>query len=223
MKKKKIIRFSIIIGIFLIIFGLVFLINNFNNKNIDLDYQQPKPEVIPYEMEPVKEYSYFFSVVNILNNYLDYVHDKNNEALFQILHPEYINFYVVNNNNLSIVLTYGVGATDIVYPEYYTYNIDLKTGNQLSYEELYNIAGLNSSNINSKVEKAITKIIQDKLTDDEKTNFNTYNDESINNYKNSVSNNTLKYFLSNDGKLNIIVKLSIPVGPGEFDTIITVE
>lgn len=38
----------------------------------------------------------------------------------------------VNNNNLSVLLTYGVGATDIVHPEYYTYNIDLKTGNQLS-------------------------------------------------------------------------------------------
>ena len=55
------------------------------------------------------------------------------------------------------------------------------------------------------------------------TNFNTYNTQSINNYKNSVSNNTQKYFLSNDGKLNIIVKLSIPAGTGQLDTIITVE
>ena len=99
MKKKKIIRFSIIMIIFLVIFGIVFLINSLN-KNNNIDYQEPKPEVIPYEMEPVEEYSYFFSVVNILNNYLNYIHDKNNEALMQILHPEYIDFYSIDNNNL---------------------------------------------------------------------------------------------------------------------------
>ena len=143
----------------------------------------------------------------------------------------------VTDNSLSVILTYGVGATDVVHPKYYTYNIDLKTGNQLSYEEVYNIAGLSSSNIDSKVENAITKIMQDKLkglkdpqkdTGDggyypEGTNFNTYNNESISNYKKSISDNTLKYFLSDNGKLNIVVKLSIPAGTGEFDTIITVD
>lgn len=134
----------------------------------------------------------------------------------------------INNDNLSIVLTYGIGGTDIVYPEYYTCNIDLKTGNQLSYEEAYNIAGFNSSNIDSKVESAITKAMQERLPNDygyypEGKNFNTYNSESINDYKNSVNNNTLKYFLSDNGKLNIVVKLSLPIGRGEFDTIITVD
>ncbi len=143
----------------------------------------------------------------------------------------------VTDNTLSVILTYGVGATDVVHPKYYTYNIDLKTGNQLSYEEVYNIAGLSSSNIDSKVENAITKKMQDELKDlkdpqkdtsaggyyPDGTNFNTYNNESISNYKKSISNNTLKYFLSDNGKLNIVVKLSIPAGAGEFDKIITVD
>ena len=100
MKKKKIIRFSIIMVIFLVIFGIVFLINSLNKKNINTNYQEPEPEVIPYEMEPVEEYSYFFSIVNILNNYLNYVHDKNNEALLQILHSEYLDLYKINDSNL---------------------------------------------------------------------------------------------------------------------------
>ena len=143
----------------------------------------------------------------------------------------------INSDSLSVVLTYGVGATDVVHPKYYTYNFNLKTGNQLSYEEAYSIAGLNSSNIDSKVENAITKIMQDKLKDlkdpqkdtgdggyyPDGTNFNTYNNESISNYKKSISDNTLKYFLSDNGKLNIVVKLSIPAGTGEFDTIITID
>ena len=128
-----------------------------------------------------------------------------------------------------IKLTYGVGATDAVHPKYYTYNIDLKTGNQLSYEEVCEIAGFDSSTITSKVELAITEAMKDKMLDFSDgnyptgTTFDTYNDESINNYINSINNNELKYFLSDDGKLNIIVKLTIPAGTGEFDTIITIE
>ncbi len=99
MKKKKIIRFSIIIVIFLIIFGIVFLINGLH-KNNDFDYQEPESEKIPYEMEPVREYSYFFSVINILNQYLSYLNDQNNEALLQILHPEYLDLYKINEHNL---------------------------------------------------------------------------------------------------------------------------
>ena len=134
-----------------------------------------------------------------------------------------------NNDILSVVLTYGVGATDVVHPKYYTYNINLETGNQLTYEEAYLIAGYNSSNINEKVENAITKVMNDKFLDlpDQNypygTNFNTYNNQSISNYKTSVSNNTLKYFLSESGELNVVVTLSIPVGIGAFDTIITVN
>jgi hypothetical protein len=135
----------------------------------------------------------------------------------------------INNDSLSVVITYGVGATDVIYPKYYTYNIDLKTGNQLSYEEVYSIAGLNSSNINSKVENAITTVMEERMasfsSDDypSGTFFDTYNNESISNYINSISDNTLKYFLSDNGKLNVVVKLSIPAGIGEFDTIITVD
>ena len=135
----------------------------------------------------------------------------------------------INNNSLSVLLTYGVGSTDAVHPKYYTYNIDLKTGNQLSYEEIYKIAGFNSSTITSKVETAITKIMKEKMssfsTDNYPTGttFDTYNNESINNYKSSINNNTLEYFLSDNSKLNVIVKLSIPVGTGEFDTIVTID
>ena len=143
----------------------------------------------------------------------------------------------VDENTLSVVLAYGVGGYDMVYPKYYTYNINLNTGNQLSYEEAYTIAGMNSSDIDSRVESAITKVMKEKLKDlkDPKkdtgdggyypdgTNFDTYNNESIKNYKKTVSDNTLKYFLSDNGKLNVIVTLNIPVGLGQFDTIITVD
>jgi len=132
----------------------------------------------------------------------------------------------INNNTLSIILTYGVGGTDVVRPDYYTYNIDLKTGKQISFKDIYTLAGFNSNNIDSKVEDAITDIMQKKCADDcvyEDITFDTWNEKSINNYKKSVNDNTIKYFLDSHGNLNIIVKLMIPAGYGEFDTIITVK
>ncbi|MBR3143692.1 hypothetical protein IKF12_00610 [Candidatus Saccharibacteria bacterium] len=134
-----------------------------------------------------------------------------------------------NGNNLSIVLKYGIGATDVVHPKYYTYNIDLKTGNGLSYEEVYSVAGFDSDSIKTKVESAITVTMKEKLSGltadnyPDGTTFDTYNNESISNYEESVRNKALRYFLSEDKRLNVIVKLSIPAGTGEFDTIIPVE
>ncbi len=133
----------------------------------------------------------------------------------------------INENTLSVILTYAFGATDVPQPEYYTYNIDLKTGNQLSYKEVYSMAGFTDENIESKVVAAITKTMKKRMaedaSEDEQKNLNKYTNVSINNYKKSVSNNKVVYFLSDNKKLNVVVNLSIPVGTGEFDTIITVD
>ncbi len=184
-------------------------------------------------------------VVPYINIKSSYVESSNNEikSIFEDAIKTYnlgvndkttyideCNYQKYNDNDvLSVLLTYGVGATDVVHPKYYTYNIDLKTGKELTYEEVYNIAGFTSTNITSKVENAITKVMQENMSNFSSenypngTNFDTYNNESINNYKNSISNNTLKYFLTDNGQLNIVVKLSIPAGTGEFDTVITVD
>ena len=160
---------------------------------------------------------------SVINEYNNGVNDK-------ITYVDECNYKkYVNNDKLSVILTYGIGATDVVHPKYYTYNFDLKTGSQLSYEEIYKIAGFDSSTINSKVEAAITKIMEEKMSSFSADNyptgttFDTYNSESINNYKNSINNDTLEYFLSDNNKLNIIVKLNIPAGTGEFDTIIAID
>lgn len=135
----------------------------------------------------------------------------------------------VNGNVLSVLLKYGVGATDVVHPQYYTYNMDLKSGNELSYENAYKEAGINTSDIETKVENAIIEKLNEKMSSFSSdnypmgTNFDTYKNESISNYKDAVNDNTLKCFLSDNGTLNVIVKLSIPVGNGEFDTIINLK
>ena len=135
----------------------------------------------------------------------------------------------INNNYASIILTYAVGGTDLPIVHYYTYNINLSDGQELSYEDIYKLAGFSSSNIESKVKDAITNTMKKELSDftaenyPSGTNFDIYNDQSIDNYNKSVKNNSLKYFISENGELNIVVTLSIPAGRGSYDTIITVE
>lgn len=135
----------------------------------------------------------------------------------------------INGDVLSVILTYGEGATDVVHPIYYSYNFDLVTGNRLSYEDVYKKAGLDLSNVNLRVESAIADVMKDKMSNFSSDNypagttFDIYNNESIENYRNSITNNTIEYFLSDDGKLNVVVKLIVPAGTGEFDTLIKID
>ena len=60
-----------------------------------------------------------------------------------------------NDNILSIVFKTGTGATDVVFPYYHTYNFDLKTGERLTYEYAYGVAGFNSNSVYDKVKEQI--------------------------------------------------------------------
>ena len=144
--------------------------------------------------------------------------------------------YYINDNILSVVITTSSGGTDVTRYRYYTYNFDLNTGNFTDYSEVYNVVDISSDDIDSLVADAITSIMEikldglkDPLTDTGDggyfpmgTNFDTFNNGSIDNYKTSVQDGTLKYFLDEDSKLNVIVTLLIPVGMGQFDTVITI-
>ena len=45
-----------------------------------------------------------------------------------------------------------------------------------------------------------------------------YTEKSISNYQNSVFDNSIKYYLDEDGNLNVIVDIEIPAGRGTFET-----
>ena len=127
---------------------------------------------------------------------------------------------------LSVIITTEKGGTDISVENYYTYNFDLKTGKLLTYEEIYKYVGFNSNNINEKVGNAITDEMTDTMNSDDYLkgqDFNKYNSESITNYETSISENSIRYFIDADKKLNIVVPLSIPAGRFIFDTIITIK
>ena len=126
-----------------------------------------------------------------------------------------------NNNIISVVITTESAGTYLPMYNYYTYSFNLETGKLLSYNDAYKIAGLNESNITDKATQVVTNTLRQKYSNGD--DFDIYNNKSINNYKTSVNNNTIKFFIDGNKKLNIIVTLEIPTGRGQFDTIITVE
>ena len=140
---------------------------------------------------------------------------------------EEINFTLVeyktytNDNIISIVITTEFAGTDVPMHNYYTYSFNLENGKLLSYNDAYKNVGLNEGNITDKATQAVTNALREKHSNGD--DFDTYNNKSINNYKASISNNTIKFFIDRNKKLNIIVTLEIPAGRGQFDTIITVE
>ena len=135
----------------------------------------------------------------------------------------------IDNDMVSTALWYSIKETAVVNPNYYTYNIDLKTGKEMSFEEVYQKCGFTKNNIDDKVKENITGMMKDRLKNfideyyPQGTNFDTYNNESIENYLTSIKNDTLQYFIDENGILSIIVRLSIPVEMGYFDTVIKLE
>ena len=130
----------------------------------------------------------------------------------------------IDNNIASVNLWYGKGGTDVIRPDYYTYTFDLTTGKIMSFEELYQKFGLNKNQVDMKIKEEITDEVNDIFEDSFRDiNNTTYINESIDNYEKNLEDNTLKYFVNDDGELCIIARLSIPAGAGYQDTIFEID
>ena len=130
----------------------------------------------------------------------------------------------IDNNIASVNLWYGKGGTDVIRPDYYTYTFDLTTGKMMSFEELYQKFDLNKNQVDMKIKEEITDEVNDIFEDSFRDkNSTTYINESIDNYEKNLEDNTLKYFVNDDGELCIIARLSIPAGAGYQDTIFEID
>ena len=119
----------------------------------------------------------------------------------------------VNDSCLSVYAASRMGVTDIGGLETYTFNIDLKTGKKMSYSDVYKSIGFDDNKIEAKVEAAITEYMRSNQLF-ESGNAKFLIEEAINNYKQSVKDNTIKYYLSENGNLRIIVEMRFMLGFG---------
>lgn len=132
-----------------------------------------------------------------------------------------------NGSILSVVITVEKGGTDVEQYQYYTYNFDLNNGTKVNYEDAYKQVGFTLDTIEKQAETVIKNIEQlSLLTEDmcpEGKTVNSYIEASIENYKEAVNQNALPFFLDENGKLNIVVIINMPVGVEEFPIAITLN
>lgn len=124
----------------------------------------------------------------------------------------------LSEDTLSFYVTFLVAGGEASRTSYYAYNFDLKTGRLMTYEEAYKRAGFDEDSIAGEVEWAIGHY----MINDLQFNKKMYIDANIKSYKESVEDGSVTYFLDSDNNLNLMLSLSIPVGNGVFDSIITI-
>lgn len=131
-----------------------------------------------------------------------------------------------NDNIISVVITTESSGTGPTTYDYYTYNFNLNNGKLLSYKEAYNITGFTESNIEDKVIRVITDALMEIYlgsTEEKYSDFYTDNNKNSNNYKTSVDNDTIRFFIDENKKLNIIVTLETTIAGYKTSTILTVK
>ena len=140
----------------------------------------------------------------------------NKEATSTLKYESYL-----NENILSVVIEHLNSWNE---SEYYTYNLNIKTGKLLTFEEIYQIVGLTEVDIEPKLEQAITDYINNFL---EETNQDLpaekFINESMEMFYNSLEGNQFGYFFDKNNNLNIITVLSLPVGHGTYYKILTLK
>ncbi len=127
-----------------------------------------------------------------------------------------------NDNILSVVIETEAAGTDVPVYNYYTYNFDLDTLKFVSYEDICKKTGFDTDNSERYIEIEISYEVQDKMKGFDASEINEYIKKSVDSYKEAVNNKTIGYFISEVGFLNIITTIHIPVGSGEFSTILEI-
>lgn len=109
----------------------------------------------------------------------------------------------INNDIISIMIKTTSAGTSTPLYEYYTYNFDVTNGNILSYQDAYKLVNINDSTIENVVEQKI----KNELKDYPQSSYEEALNGSIDNYKKSVNDKSIKYYFDSTGKLNVIVTL----------------
>lgn len=131
-----------------------------------------------------------------------------------------------NGDILSIVVK--EGPFENVGDIYTTYNIDLNTGNQADFTNMCNKLGVETTQIRNSLYKQMEEVIKKEFYDypndgDYTEEYNNYLEENKKLINEAVFDNTTKFFVDNNNKLNIIFTISHNAGKGKMECIFTVE
>ena len=131
--------------------------------------------------------------------------------------------YYVNGTILSVVVSSVIVENNIVKPKHSCYNFDLTNGNSLTFDDIYNAAGFTRDSLEDRVAEEISDAIDEKMANMQNDSLELRKNNSMVNYKNSIKDESINVFLSEDNTMNVVVDLNIPVGSGSYQEILTIK
>jgi len=177
--------------------------------------------VVPYidiDSEDAKKINNEIEKVNnkLIEKFEDFANEDETMGYVKANYKSY-----VNDNILSILITVEEGDTYLPIYTYYTYNFDLTTSKLYNYTDVCKKFSYTEENIKNKLKESIGK--QEELVGlDEDTKLKSIN-KSIKYYEELVKDNTIKYYLDDNEKLNNEVKIeNEEISPSTFLKVINV-
>lgn len=133
------------------------------------------------------------------------------------------------DNILSVMTKQTAG---LMYFAYNTWTFDLNTQKLMKFEDVCNKLGYTSQQVKNELKNQVTQNIKEfsKEAGEEQwfDEINEYTgmtpvEYTMQTYDKSVKNNDIKYFVDNDGKLNIIVDTQIPFEREHYEFVYSIK
>ena len=130
-----------------------------------------------------------------------------------------VTYYAYKNNDiLSVVIV--EGPFNNAGKFYTTYNIDLNTGKEIKFLEIYDTLKLDSTKLYNNACEQMEKVLKEEFS-------NQYNSTNVEDNKKQISQNlfsdSTKFFIDNNNKLNVICTILVDVGKGSMEYILPVQ
>ena len=127
----------------------------------------------------------------------------------------------ITSNIYSVLITVQRGFENSITTEYFAYNFDIISGTKLDYNQVCYIAGI--SDVGESVKKRVevledynsyylvpSRNVTQEAADERKIEVDAYKSQVYTYYQEDLLNNKLVYFLDNNLKLNIGVRIILP-------------
>ena len=130
--------------------------------------------------------------------------------------------YWINGDCLSVVMIYWRGGTDNIKPDYYIYNINLKTGAKMSGTEVVEVVSTDAYN-------TLYTNLQKEIDEAGEKNYSEYGTNAVQAFMNDSlafkyylqKNDYVRYFIADDGALCAVYPIAYPAAGSYYETVMT--
>ena len=239
MKNKVILFISICVVVTLLVtLGIYFYVNSYNELKIDKDKTYVYDAVFDtgnLVSSYTKQYGVFYlsdivmpfinidssdaviannNIKDIYNELLK-TYEKGISDSFTFV--EYADYeYYINDDLLSLYITYGISTQSGSVPNTLTYNFNLNNGKLVKFNKATKYMGV--KDIDKKVKGEIKKTVDGFISDSSKKDY--YINKAYDNYLNSEE---IMYYYDSNGDLNIVLEFIVPYDSGIDYYVLTIK